>query len=391
MGGVDLTEVVGQPANELVAGEARQAMFGAKVGEDLIKVGTNVAPVAERRGARDVHCAEVTGPRIHVAEQVPVERLEVRHVVVARKRMQLEELSASEGEIGLGSLQLRGVIQPEEVDERAGVGIDVRVVAHRLWRASVRATSSSAASSPDATRRASWTTSGLGSRPSSRAEASASSTASSALTGGAAGVDGRADTSTIVPACLVCSGATADHLHTMLTPFRVPLRHQVVVGWVGLRGATPIILATFPLVERLPEAQLIFDAVFFVVLTSILVQGTTVGLVAKLLGVTVPVRERVPAPLEAGQPLADGTAMREVTVLAGSFGDGRTLVELHLPSRALVVLIERDHTYIVPTGATRLSPGDHVLVLADDDAFAAARDRLEAPEPDEAQPAAPSP
>ncbi len=176
-----------------------------------------------------------------------------------------------------------------------------------------------------------------------------------------------------------------------LTPFRVPLRHQAVVGWVGLRGATPIILATFPLVEGIPEAQLIFDAVFFVVLTSVLVQGTTVGLVARLLRVTVPVRERAPAPLEAGQPLADGTAMREVTVAAGSFGDGRPLVELHLPSRALVVLIERDHTYIVPTGATRLAPGDHVLVLADDDAFATARARLETPDPDEEQTTTPSP
>jgi cell volume regulation protein A len=162
----------------------------------------------------------------------------------------------------------------------------------------------------------------------------------------------------------------------VLTPFRVPWRHQAVVGWVGLRGATPIILATFPLVEGLPQAQLIFDAVFFVVLTSILVQGTTVGPVARLFQATVPVRERAPAPLEAGQTLADGTALREVVVEAASFGAGRSLVELHLPSRALVVLVERDRAFIVPTGATRLAPGDQVLILADDDAFAVAQERL---------------
>ncbi len=70
----------------------------------------------------------------------------------------------------------------------------------------------------------------------------------------------------------------------------------------------------------------------------------------------------------------------------GSFGDGRPLVELHLPARALVVLVERDHAYIVPTGATRLSPGDHVLILADAAAFAAARDLLEVLDLDDRQP-----
>ncbi|MCU1500016.1 MAG: antiporter [Acidimicrobiales bacterium] len=162
-----------------------------------------------------------------------------------------------------------------------------------------------------------------------------------------------------------------------LTPFRVPLRDQAVVAWVGLRGATPIILATFPLVEGLPEAQLLFDAVFFVVLTSVLLQGTTVGLVADLLGATSPVPERSRAPLEAGEPLADGTALRELVISAGTFGEGRALVELGLPARALVVLIDRGGTYIVPTGSTRLTASDTVLVLADDDAFTASQERLE--------------
>ncbi len=67
------------------------------------------------------------------------------------------------------------------------------------------------------------------------------------------------------------------------------------------------------------------------------------------------------------------------------------LVELRLPARALVVLVERDHAYTVPTGATRLSPGDHVLILADDDAFAAARDLLEVLDLDDRQPVAQKP
>ena len=167
-----------------------------------------------------------------------------------------------------------------------------------------------------------------------------------------------------------------------LTPYRVPVRQQALVAWVGLRGATPIILATFPLVADVPEAVLLFDVVFFVVLTSVLIQGSTLGPVARLLGVTVPMAERPRSPLEPGEPLPDGTALRELAIPVGSFADGRALVELRLPERALLVLVERDGTYIVPTGATRLAGGDSVLLVADDGAYQGAATRLTAPDPD---------
>jgi potassium/hydrogen antiporter len=168
-----------------------------------------------------------------------------------------------------------------------------------------------------------------------------------------------------------------------LAPFRVPWREQAVVGWVGLRGATPIVLATFPLVEGVPEADLIFDAVFFVVLTSVLLQGTTVGAFARLAGATIDAPPAVPAPLEAGTALPDGTSLRDVELLPGSLGDGRTVVELHLPERALLVLVNREGSYIVPTGATRLQARDVVLFLAADDIYARVRDMLTAPAGDQ--------
>lgn len=168
----------------------------------------------------------------------------------------------------------------------------------------------------------------------------------------------------------------------VLTPFRVPWRHQAVIGWVGLRGATPIVLATFPLVEGVGEAKLIFDVVFFVVLVSVLVQGTTIGVIARLVAASVEAPPAIPSPLEAGQPLPDGTALRELAVPPGSFADGRPLLELHLPERALIVLVSRDGSYIVPTGSTRLQGGDVVLLLAPDDAYDGARRRLLAPSAD---------
>ena len=90
-----------------------------------------------------------------------------------------------------------------------------------------------------------------------------------------------------------------------LTPFRVPWRDQALISWVGLRGAAPIILATFPLMDNAPNANLIFDTVFFIVLTSVLIQGTTIPLVAKWLGVS--------APLETRSSLADPTSLDPAT------------------------------------------------------------------------------
>lgn len=74
-----------------------------------------------------------------------------------------------------------------------------------------------------------------------------------------------------------------------LLPFKMPLQEKLFVGWVGLRGAVPIVLATFPLLAGLSKASYLFDLVFFVVLASVLLQGTTVPFVARWLRVTAPV------------------------------------------------------------------------------------------------------
>lgn len=154
-----------------------------------------------------------------------------------------------------------------------------------------------------------------------------------------------------------------------LTPFRVPWRHQGVVAWVGLRGATPIVLATFPLLEGVEGADRVFDVVFFVVLVSVLVQGTTVTPVARWLGAAREVPAEPDDLLEPGRPLPDGTALRDVDVAPGSPVDGCSVVDAGLPPSVLLVLVRRDGTQFVPTGTTRLQAGDRLMALADHEAL----------------------
>lgn len=155
-----------------------------------------------------------------------------------------------------------------------------------------------------------------------------------------------------------------------LLPTGMPWREVAFVSWVGLRGAVPIVLATFPLVEGVPEAARLFDAVFFVVLASVLVQGTTTPAAARLLGVRSSARPSPPPPIEAVGAIGDATDLHELTVADGAPAAGRRLVDLGLPAGALVVLVTRDGGFVVPTGATALEPGDRVLVLADRGALA---------------------
>lgn len=150
-----------------------------------------------------------------------------------------------------------------------------------------------------------------------------------------------------------------------LWPAKMEFREKVLVSWVGLRGAVPIILATFPLMAGLPEAEIIFNLVFFIVLTSVLLQGTSLPLVARWLKLDTALQPKTQYPLEfvpAGNIDRD---MVEVEVPPGSLAVGRQIVDLHLPQTALVVLISRDSNFVVPRGGTVLEAGDRLLVLAD--------------------------
>lgn len=148
-----------------------------------------------------------------------------------------------------------------------------------------------------------------------------------------------------------------------LLPFRrIAPRTKVFVSWVGLRGAVPIIFATYPVVAQVPGASLIFNIVFFVTLLSLLVQGTTVISAARRLRlIDTSVREEP----DFGVELADEhpTSLRTLVLTDEHLSAGNTLSSLTLPEKGLVIMIKRDGRYIVPNGKRRLLAGDTLLII----------------------------
>ncbi len=147
-------------------------------------------------------------------------------------------------------------------------------------------------------------------------------------------------------------------------------REKAFLSWVGLRGAVPIILATYPLLAHLPQASLMFNIVFFIVLASVLLQGTTVPAAARLFRVEAPTVRRAVYPIEFSPVSGFKGELKELAVGQGSPFAGRAIVELGLPPELLVVLIARGQEFVVPNGATNLREGDTLIVLADRGTFA---------------------
>jgi len=142
-------------------------------------------------------------------------------------------------------------------------------------------------------------------------------------------------------------------------------REIAMISWVGLRGAVPVVLATYPMVFGLDDADLIFNVVFFAVGVSVLLQSPLIPYVARKLGVDEPVTQVTRYPLELEQTTTLDSDMVEVRVPAGSVAVGRKILELGLPEQALVVLIGRGGRFIVPRGATTIEAGDTLLLLSD--------------------------
>ena len=152
-------------------------------------------------------------------------------------------------------------------------------------------------------------------------------------------------------------------VHLCMLPFRKfsrKARHYI--SWVGLRGAVPIIFATYPLVDKVPHADLIFNVVFIVTIISLTLQGTTVSGMANALGVAKKERES-----SFGDAFQDRmkSAFTEVDVNEQMLSTGNTLKQINLPPHTLVIMVCRDGDYFVPQGDTALIIGDKLLILSD--------------------------
>lgn len=152
-------------------------------------------------------------------------------------------------------------------------------------------------------------------------------------------------------------------LGTMFTGMKT--RAKLMVSWVGLRGAVPIILATFPLVYGLEQAELFFSIVFFIVVTSVLIQGTTIPIIAKWLHVDTPVKEKTRYPIELEPSVDTKAALKEVEIEEGDISVGKQILELGLPEKVLITLINREGKFIVPRGNTVIQINDKLLILSD--------------------------
>ena len=144
---------------------------------------------------------------------------------------------------------------------------------------------------------------------------------------------------------------------------RLSYKAKLFISWAGLRGAVPVVLATFPLLAGIKEAHTIFNIVFFVALTSLLIQGTTLPAAARLLKLDLPDNPSPSFPLQFNPTELSDSRLLEIRVGEGAAADGKRVVDLGLPRGTLVVLVARSNNFVTPGGGTVLRGGDVASVL----------------------------
>lgn len=147
--------------------------------------------------------------------------------------------------------------------------------------------------------------------------------------------------------------------------FKMKLRRRFYISWVGLRGAVPIVFATYPLLAGIDKANMIFNIVFFISVTSVLVQGTTLSIFAKWLNVALP--ETAKKITEVDRLILDlpKSSLREFEIVPDSSVVGKRIIDLNFPSAAFIIMIKRNGSYIRPGGSTQLEANDILMVIAD--------------------------
>lgn len=148
-----------------------------------------------------------------------------------------------------------------------------------------------------------------------------------------------------------------------LIPFKnIPFKGKVFISWVGLRGAVPILFATYPVVAGLEDHYTIFNIVFFITILSLLVQGTTITSMAQYLKLSEPLLNDV-SDFGVEIPEDSGSSLKDLYVTATMLEKGSFVRDLHLPQGQLVMMVKRDKELLVPNGQLELLEGDHLLII----------------------------
>lgn len=152
-----------------------------------------------------------------------------------------------------------------------------------------------------------------------------------------------------------------------LLPFKkINVRSKIFISWVGLRGAVPIIFATYPVVAGIEGSNIIFNIVFFITILSLIIQGTTIPFVARALKLCTPLEKTgndfgVELPEEIDSNLADMTITQEM------LDEADTLKDMDLPKGTLVMLVKREGEFLIPNGTLKLHVGDKLLLISEND------------------------
>ena len=147
-----------------------------------------------------------------------------------------------------------------------------------------------------------------------------------------------------------------------LQPFRVPFKAKVFLSWVGLRGAVPIIFATYPVIAGIDDADFLFNVVFVITLLSLALQGTTITAAARWLGLATEA-EKVGNDFGIELPDELESKLSELTLTEASLANGKQLKDMSFPKGMLVMMVKRGNSFIVPNGQLELEVGDILLTI----------------------------
>lgn len=154
-------------------------------------------------------------------------------------------------------------------------------------------------------------------------------------------------------------------VYLCLLPFRTMSgKAKAFVSWVGLRGAVPIIFATYPVVAGVDYSNQLFNMVFFITLVSLVIQGMSITYAANRLELK---DENIPMDREFGVELAEDINSKLIEKRVQADMDGKTLSEIKMDAGSLVMLIKRDKKYLIPNGSTKLAENDKLLIIAETD------------------------